>query len=221
MAGKPGTPNARRDKGRGAEFLRANVAYAGDDCLTWILKGRDGKGYGQVAYGGKLRLAHRVMCILAHGEPPTPEHHAAHSCGKGHEACVNPRHLSWKTASENQADTVTHGTCKKKGGTRQKLTDEQVAEIRAWRGIRTQKALGELYCVRPETIGQIQRYEYRKGTQPHLNQLFDHKGGRAALKAEARRMLASGMSYTDTAKKIGFARSTVFRLVTDYRPRAR
>jgi hypothetical protein len=182
---------------------------------------RDGKGYGTVSFERKIYRASRLMCEKVNGPPPTPEHHAAHSCGRGHDGCVHPKHLDWKTASENQADTVLHGTCKQKGGTRQKLTDEQVAEIRAWRGIKTQKALGELYCVRPETIGQIQRYEYRKGTQPHLNQLFDHKGGRAALKAEARRMLASGMSYTDTAKKIGFARSTVFRLVTDYRPRAR
>jgi hypothetical protein len=213
--------STKRGEGQAIKFLRAHVAHEGADCLTFPMRGRDGKGYGTLGYLGKPRLAHRLMCELAHGAPPTPLHHAAHSCGNGHLACVNPRHLSWKTASENQADTIAHGTCKKKGGTRQKLTDEQVAEIRAWRGIKTQKALGELYCVRPETIGQIQRYEYRKGTQPHLNQLFDHKGGRAALKAEAKRMLASGMSYTDTAKKIGFARSTVFRLVTDYRPRAR
>lgn len=50
------------------------------------------------------------MCQKAHGDPPSPKHDAAHSCGRGHEGCVNPNHLSWKTKKQNQADRITHGT---------------------------------------------------------------------------------------------------------------
>jgi hypothetical protein len=50
------------------------------------------------------------MCILAHGEPELPKHEAAHSCGKGHLGCVNPKHLSWKTPAGNCADKRAHGT---------------------------------------------------------------------------------------------------------------
>lgn len=83
-------------------------------------------------FKGKGVSAPRVMCILAHGEPPTAKHETAHSCGNGHKGCMNPRHLSWKTAVENAADMETHGTRRK--GTEintNKLTQSDVTEIRS------------------------------------------------------------------------------------------
>jgi len=50
------------------------------------------------------------MCTLAHGEKPSPESEARHLCGKGHEACVAPAHLTWGTPAENAADRILHGT---------------------------------------------------------------------------------------------------------------
>lgn len=96
-------------KGEPLEWLYAHVSHEGDDCLTWpYAKGSDGAGV--VTYDGRQQSAAAVMCLLAHGEPPTPLHEAAHNCGKGHQACINPGHLRWATRSENHADKHIHGT---------------------------------------------------------------------------------------------------------------
>jgi hypothetical protein len=69
------------------------------------------------------------MCVLAHGEPPSDRHHASCICGHSHEGCINPRHLRWKTQSQNQTDQAKNGRpFYGKGG---KLTPAQAAEIRA------------------------------------------------------------------------------------------
>ena len=52
------------------DWINAHVAYAGDDCLIWPFS-KNWNGYGHVgAGGGKIVYAHRMMCSLAHGEPP-------------------------------------------------------------------------------------------------------------------------------------------------------
>lgn len=108
---EPIRSKALREAARGelAAWLRQHSAYAGDDCLIWPF-GRRSSGYGMATVDGVKISAHRHMCILAHGRPPTPDHQAAHSCGNGHLGCVNPRHLSWKTRLANKADELLHGT---------------------------------------------------------------------------------------------------------------
>lgn len=92
-----------------ARYFRDTVlAYEGDDCLAWPFC-RDRNGYGKM--GGKI--VSRLVCEKEHGPPPTPAHEAAHSCGKGHEACVAKRHLSWKTRAENASERVIHGKNRK------------------------------------------------------------------------------------------------------------
>jgi len=88
-----GRPSVRRGNGKCLAWLKERVAYDGEECLIWPFSGNH-QGYGHLGYFGKVVKAHRLMCILAHGEPPTPEHHAAHSCGRGHLGCVHPGHLS-------------------------------------------------------------------------------------------------------------------------------
>ncbi len=85
------------------------LRYVGDDCLIWPFF-RKADGRGQVRFRGSDQIASRVVCTLAHGEPPTAEHAAAHNCGKGHEGCVTPSHLRWATVIENHADKRIHGT---------------------------------------------------------------------------------------------------------------
>ncbi len=46
--------DGNRGKGRGLAFLRANVGYAGDDCLMWPFS-RNIHGYGAAGYGGKIK----------------------------------------------------------------------------------------------------------------------------------------------------------------------
>jgi len=89
-------------------FQDVVLSYEGNECLIWPFA-RNAKGYG-IMRGG---IVSRIVCERANGPPPTPEHQAAHSCGKGHEACCTKRHLSWKTQTENNADKLIHGTSRR------------------------------------------------------------------------------------------------------------
>lgn len=112
-------------------WVETNASYGGDDCLKWPFS-VNGNGRGDVSFNGvKHRSAPKAMCWLAHGPPPSEEYEAAHSCGKGHEGCMNPRHLSWKTRKENETDKIDHGTARRgcKINTT-KLTENDVREIR-------------------------------------------------------------------------------------------
>lgn len=108
-----GTGKAMR--GDPALFLTSvAAAYDGDDCLPWPYS-RNENGYGTLyAPKGETTVASRAVCELVHGPAPSDTHMAAHSCGKGHEGCVNPKHLRWATPLENSADKVIHGTASRK-----------------------------------------------------------------------------------------------------------
>ena len=121
-----------RRRGEPLAFLETTVvSFGGDECLIWpFATGSD--GYGRVWRNGKMCLVHRLVCEREHGPPPTPKHHAAHLCGKGHLGCVNRTHLEWKTPEENCADRLAHGTSARgERHGRSKLTEAQVLEIRA------------------------------------------------------------------------------------------
>ncbi len=114
-------------------WLTDHVSYDGDACLTWPFS-RMPNGRGRIFYGGDSTGAHRVMCILAHGDPPTPSHEAAHRCGNGHLGCVHPGHLWWATHAQNMAEMVSHGRSQR--GTRgptNVLSEEDVQSIRSMR----------------------------------------------------------------------------------------
>jgi hypothetical protein len=153
--------------GVGLLWLKAHVNYQGDDCLQWPY-GRDGRvGRGRVLYEGKMRWAHRVMCELAHGEPPAPSYEAAHECGRGREACCNPRHLSWKTRKENGADTRRHGSLA--GKTLSKgYTRAQVEEIKALKGKRTQAEIAEQFGCSVTTVQYYHTYQERQGRRSRV-----------------------------------------------------
>lgn len=127
------------NKGQGEAYLwiMAHKDYAGDECLPWPFSA-NWDGYPHFGYNGKCLKAGRFLCRLIHGEPPTPKHQAAHSCGRGNKGCMNRNHLSWKTPSGNQLDRRLHGTSDMAKGSRTSLTNSQVAEIRATKGIISQ-----------------------------------------------------------------------------------
>lgn len=134
-------PNKKRGNGRAYNFLLALVVHQGDECVTFPFS-RNDEGYGCMSYDRKRYKAHRLMCELRHGPAPTAEHTAAHSCGKGHEGCVNPNHLDWKTQSENVADRKTHGTqVSSRWGYKGRLTEQQVQYVRDMRGLKSHRAL--------------------------------------------------------------------------------
>ena len=119
----------RAENGEPVQWLRDHVGFNGEQCLLWPF-GKMNAGRGVVCFEGQMNSASRVMCELAHGEPPTPKHESAHSCGKGHLACVNPSHLRWATDQENHDDMYGHGTVLKGAkNPSAKLTAEQVEII--------------------------------------------------------------------------------------------
>lgn len=150
------------NKGNGAaiQWIRDHVGYQEDDCLTWPFS-KHTQGYGHFGHLGQQRYAHRTMCELAHGPAPTPKHQASHSCGKGHEGCTNPRHLSWKINSENQIERRKHGTNGGGKGNRTHLTPAQIAEIRALRGIKSQPEIAEMFGVKRGCIYYWHRYDHQ------------------------------------------------------------
>jgi len=137
------------------------MGHHGDACLPWPFS-KDGRvGRGGLTYRGKSYWAHRLMCELAHGAPPTPKHQAAHNCGKGHYGCVNPKHLEWKTNSQNQIDRAKNGNALRNShGPRGGLTSEQKAEIISLKGKMTQTAIATKFGV---SLGCVQYWiKYRK-----------------------------------------------------------
>lgn len=197
--------------GERGRWLMEQVNFDGPECLTWPY-GRDMQGYGQVTWSGKVRRAARVMCELVNGPPPTPEHHAAHSCGNGHKACIHPKHLRWATPSENQAESVAHGRGKKKGLPRRKLTPEQVAQIKALKGRLTQRQIAAKFGVRFETIGQIHRGRAWPD-RPKRHGFRTTPKQRAELIQRAAELHRAGKNYYQIADEIGVSRVTVRRYV--------
>lgn len=185
----------QRGKGAGIEWLRAHVSYTGAGCLIWPMSKRK-TGYGLVGFERKVYSAHRMMCRLAHGEPPTPDHEAAHSCGNGHGGCVHPRHLAWKTASENHLDRRNHGTAvTSRFGSRGKLTREQKAEIIALKGQHTQADLAATYGVAFQTISRLHRED--------PNRVYVHRAFHSDDDRKLIDLRAQGMPVSRIAKEMG------------------
>lgn len=141
-----------KGKGAGLRWIQEHLNHKGDDCLPWPF-GKSG-GYGTVSINGRIHWVHRYICELVHGPAPGPDYEAAHSCGKGREACANRKHISWKTPSENQLDRRKHGT-RNIWSQRGRLTFEKAAEIRALRGKKSQDEIAAIYGVTRSTISGI------------------------------------------------------------------
>lgn len=116
-------------KGFAIDFFNEAKLIQTDDCIFWPYA-KNTFGYAVMSKRHGTRSVHRIMCIEVHGACPSKKHEVAHECGNGHLGCITPRHLSWKTRSENQMDRVQHGTSNR--GERQwnaKLTDARVIDI--------------------------------------------------------------------------------------------
>lgn len=129
-------------------WLKDHIDYPHESyCLIWPF-GIGPGGYGQFVRDGKKIYAHRFICEIKNGPPPTPDHHAAHSCNRGHDACANHYHVRWKTRSENLKEAVPHNKIK--------LFPAQVEEIRNLQGLETANVTAARFGVRECTIRDIQ-----------------------------------------------------------------
>ena len=139
-------------------FVESATRHHGDKCLLWPF-GANGHGYGQVRYKGSQTPAHRVVCELAHGRPPSPKHHAAHNNNGDmciSRLCVNPKHLRWATPLENESDKAIHGGIVR--GERHgmaKLTEWDVRTIRGLKGKIGPTEIARMFSVGPDSIRNI------------------------------------------------------------------
>lgn len=142
------------------EWMAAHVDHHGDDCLLWPFSG-NWNGYGHLGVNGKVCKAHRVMCTLAHGEPPTPKHVAAHSCHN--PPCVNPDHLSWKTPRENLLDRRADGTLTKKRWNKYgTISDDDLAMICLLKPFCNQREIGTIFGISYQHVSVIQNKKLKR-----------------------------------------------------------
>ncbi|MBT1154359.1 HNH endonuclease [Aminobacter anthyllidis] len=148
--GDPVGGTGRRSGDAERYFREVVIAYEGDECLAWPFS-RSSNGYGQVWVDGKVHAVHRLVCEEVNGLPPTPEHEAAHKCGKGHESCCTKAHLVWKTHAENMADMFDHGTGHRK------LSEEDVREILSLKGKLLHREIAARFGIHKSNVSHILR----------------------------------------------------------------
>lgn len=165
MPFKKGHVHAKRGQGKAYAWIVAHAGHTGKACLPWPFS-RDKKGYGSFGHEGRHYSAHRWMCEHRHGPPPSPKHHAAHECGKAHYGCVNPMHLVWKTASENQLDRRKTGrVLSNRYGNKGALSPEQITQIIDLKGSLSQVKIATMMGVSPACI----QYWHHEKARRHID----------------------------------------------------
>lgn len=139
-------------------WFAANIPAQTDDCVIWPF-GRFADGCGGLSHDGKKVRASRFVCSLIHGDAANPKMDAAHRCGRGHDACVNDRHLYWATRSKNASDRIEHGTANRGQRNGQaKLTESQAREILSLKdGGLLHKEVAAEFGISRELVGRIWR----------------------------------------------------------------
>jgi HNH endonuclease len=136
----------------GKDILADALLLKTDECFLWPLS-VNARGYPQMRFAGRTREVHRIVCMLAHGDPPA-RHDAAHRCGI--PRCINPRHLRWTTRKANIAEGMNHTN--DQNGERNKqarLTAAQVLDIRA--DPRSGRLIGLDYGIHQVHVSMIKR----------------------------------------------------------------
>lgn len=143
------------------EYFEPRTKREGN-CLLWI-KSRCKQGYGQceASFAPKIRGAHRMSWLLAHG-PFDLQRRILHKCDN--PPCVNPDHLFIGTQADNMRDMHKKGRNRlpdQRGEANPiaRLTDSEVREIRKLHRGRacSQHEIAEMFGVHVMTINRIVR----------------------------------------------------------------
>jgi hypothetical protein len=149
--------------GEAQRWFRDHINYQGDECLIWPFaapasKMTPNKKRPVFAHKGKSYGVSRAMCEENYGPPPTPKHESAHSCGNGHNGCVNPKHLRWATAQENTDDKRLHGTMLRGSQMKNSKINEDIArEMRRLydAGLASTPQLSEMFGINPSSCWHV------------------------------------------------------------------
>lgn len=96
--------------GEAREFVQKAAMSDADECIVFPFY-RNVDGYGRLNLdSGRYVGAHFYSCEIRNGPRPSDDHEARHSCGNGHEGCVNGNHLNWGRRKDNVHDAIVHGT---------------------------------------------------------------------------------------------------------------
>ncbi len=129
-----------------------------ETCWIWI-GAHNGRGYGHMNLSaGKARKyvgAHRIAWEMENGPIPAGMY-VLHTCDN--PPCVRASHLYVGTQSQNIRDAYQRG---RKVPAMQKVTDEQVLEIRALRGRWLLREIAEEYKLTRQHVSDIMRGKYR------------------------------------------------------------
>ena len=119
----------------------------GTPCHLWIRATLD-VGYPATTINRQTVGGHIVACTIGNNYIRPDNLEAAHECGQ--MLCVNSKHLTFKTHTENMRDKYKHGTIQLK------LSFKQVADIREqYANGKTVGFLAEAYGVANPTISNI------------------------------------------------------------------
>lgn len=131
------------------------LPYSGEECLIWPFV-RSSDGYARVRIPGRSNVASRYICELIHGEAPSENHEAAFLCANGRGGCVNPRHLAWRSRTENiQIKVAESRSARGAQMPKAKLSEQEVREIRRAFPSTTISDLASAYRVSRATIYDI------------------------------------------------------------------
>jgi len=129
-----------------ARFL-AKVMKMESGCHEWTSVINRG-GYGKFHFEGRQDVAHRVAYRLFVGDPGKLA--VLHKCDN--RKCVNPDHLFVGTGADNVKDMDSKG----RRGTKSKLTDANVAEIKRLISERySQQEVAEQFGINQTTVSRI------------------------------------------------------------------